>query len=279
MLILGLFAMRGASTYGHGVMLARIANSIVAENQRRLFTRLMQQTMGFFADRHSADILARLATGAAAAGQALNLVIAAFGRDLLTLIALVVVMLIQDPIMFMFVLITAPIAILFLVKLMRRTRTVARSQWQGGAETLQTMQETVQGIRTVKSFTLEDQMRARFDDNVAVVERESNKLARVRQRTGPLAETLAGITVALAIVYAGYRVIETNASPGEFFSFMTAFLLAYEPAKRLARLNLDLNAVIVGVRVLFEIIDEPAPEQSDGALPPLNATNGACGVQ
>ncbi len=59
------------------------------------------------------------------------------------------------------------------------------------------------------------------------------------------------------MVYAGHRVINTGASPGEFFSFMTAFLLAYEPAKRLARLNLDLNVALVGVRVLFEVIDSP----------------------
>ena len=69
--------------------------------------------------------------------------------------------------------------------------------------------------------------------------------------------------------------IETGATPGEFVSFMAAFLLAYEPAKRLARLNIDLNNNLVGVRVLYEIIDSPAGEPNDDDLPALQLTHGA----
>ena len=57
--------------------------------------------------------------------------------------------------------------------------------------------------------------------------------------------------------------IDTGATPGQFFSFLAAFLLAYEPAKRLARLNIDLNSGLVGVRMLFEIIDSPPTEPPD----------------
>jgi ATP-binding cassette subfamily B protein len=87
-------------------------------------------------------------------------------------------------------------------------------------------------------------------------------------------ETLGGVAIALAITYGGYRVIETGATPGEFFSFITAFLLAYEPAKRLARLNIDLNSNLVGVNILFEIIDSPATEPADDDRPPLALQNG-----
>ena len=63
--------------------------------------------------------------------------------------------------------------------------------------------------------------------------------------------------------------IETGATPGQFFSFITAFLLAYEPAKRLARLNIELNSGLVGVRVLFEVIDSPPSEPLDLGKPDL----------
>jgi ATP-binding cassette subfamily B protein len=85
-------------------------------------------------------------------------------------------------------------------------------------------------------------------------------------------ETLGGFTVALAMIYGGYRIIETGATPGQFVSFMAAFLLAYEPAKRLARFNIDLNNNLVGVRVLYEVIDSPPGEPSDDDLPPLALT-------
>jgi ATP-binding cassette subfamily B protein len=82
-------------------------------------------------------------------------------------------------------------------------------------------------------------------------------------------ETLGGCAIAIAITYGGYRVIETGATPGQFFSFITAFLLAYEPAKRLARLNIELNSAIVGVRILFEVIDSPPSEAPDDTKPDL----------
>jgi ATP-binding cassette subfamily B protein len=264
-----IFTIRGLAIYGQAITLSRIGNSIIAENQRRLFAKMLQHNLSFFADRHSSEFTARLSTGAAAATQVLTLLITAVGRDLFSLIGLVLVMATRDPLMSLVVFLIAPPALLFLRKLIRRIRAVALNQWTGGARILETLQETLQGMRIVKSFTLEDTMRARFEANVDVVERESNKMARVSQRTGPLMETLGGVAIAVAIVYGGYRVVETGATPGEFFSFITAFLLAYEPAKRLARLNMDLNANLVGVRILFETIDAPATEPADDAKPPL----------
>jgi subfamily B ATP-binding cassette protein MsbA len=272
LLLMLVFTLRGAATYGHSVILARVGNSIVAENQRRLFDRLQQQNLTYFSERHSTEMLARLSSGANAANQALNLVITAIGRDFLTLMALTVVMFVQDPIMSLVVFVIVPPVVLAMRKLVKRIKLVAMTQWQGGAQTLETLQETIQGIRLVKSFTLEDQMRQRFQANVASVQGASNKMARVSNRTAPIIETMAGLAIACLMVYAGHRVINTGASPGEFFSFITAFLLAYEPAKRLARLNLDLNVALVNVRVLFDVIDSPATEPEDEDRPPLKVT-------
>ena len=109
--------------------------------------------------------------------------------------------------------------------MIRRIYSIARSQFQGGTRIIETLQETLQGIRIVKAFTLEDTMRERFDRNVAAVEHEANKMARVSNRASPLMETLGGCAIAIAITYGGYRVIEIGATPGQFFSFITAFLL------------------------------------------------------
>src|SRR6185312_8630943 len=264
-----LFTGKGVATYGHTVLLSYIGNRIVADNQRRVFNKLLNEGLGYFSDRHSSEFIARLTAGAAAATQMINLLITSFGRDLLSLIGLVAVMVVQDPLMSFFSFVVAPPAFLVLRKLIRRIYSIARSQFDGGTRIMETMQETLQGIRIVKAFTLEDIMRERFSRNVEAVEYEANKMARVSARTSPLMETLGGCAIAIAITYGGYRVIDTGATPGQFFSFITAFLLAYEPAKRLARLNIQLNSGLVGVRVLFEIIDSPATEAIDDHKPAL----------
>jgi subfamily B ATP-binding cassette protein MsbA len=264
-----LFSVKGLATYGHSVMLSRIGNRIVADNQRAVFSKLLNEGLGFFSDRHSTEFIARLSTGAAAATQVINLLITSIGRDLLSLIGLITVMVVQDPLLSFFSFVVAPPALFVLRKLVRRIYSIARTQFHGGTRIIETLQETLQGIRIVKAFTLEDIMRERFDRNVAAVEHEANKMARVSNRASPLMETLGGCAIAIAITYGGYRVIETGATPGQFFSFITAFLLAYEPAKRLARLNIELNSALVGVRVLFEVIDSPPSEAPDDNKPDL----------
>ena len=267
-----IFLVKSFASYGHTVLLSRIGNHIVAMNQRQMFNALINQNVSFFAERHSSEFIARLTTGAAAASQVINLMVTAIGRDLLSLIALIGVMVVQDPIMSLFSLVVAPPAFLALRKLIRRIYVIARNQFSGGTHIIETMQETVQGIRIVKAFTLEDVMRRRLDGNVDALEHESNKFARVANRASPLMEGLGGLAVAGALIYGGYRVIDTGATPGQFFSFLAAFMLAYEPAKRLARLNLDLNSALVGVRILFEIIDSPPTEPNDDDKPELKIT-------
>jgi subfamily B ATP-binding cassette protein MsbA len=266
---MGLYMIKGASTYGHTVALARINSRIIADIQQRTFDTLLNQGLGYFADRHSSEFIARLTAGTTAVTQVLNLLILALGRDLLTLIGLAGVMISQDPILFCIGFVSLPPAMLVLRKLIRRIRVIAQHQFTGGARILETMQEAVQGIRIVKSFTLEEAMRARFAASVDEVERQANRMARVANRASPLMETLAGVGVALAVIYSGYRVIYTGATAGDLVSFLAAFVLAFEPAKRLARLNIDLNANLVGAKVLYELIDSPPTEPISDDGPPL----------
>jgi ATP-binding cassette subfamily B protein len=268
-----LFATKGIATYGQSVVLSRIGNRIIADNQRAVFAKLLNEGLGFFSARHSTEFIARLTTGAAAATQVINLLVTSIGRDLLSLVGLVTVMVVQDPIMSFFAFVVAPPAFLVLRKMIRRIKTIARAQFHGTTQVIEVLQETLQGIRVVKAFTLEDIMRERFNRNVAAVEQEANKFARVSNRSSPLMETLGGCAIAMAITYGGYRVIGTGATPGEFFSFITAFLLAYEPAKRLARLNIELNSGLVGLRILFEVLDSPPTEQVDDDKPALAPHN------
>jgi subfamily B ATP-binding cassette protein MsbA len=269
---IGIFTAKGFASYGGAVTLSRIGNRIIAENQRRMFDKLLHENIGFFADRHSSEFIARLTTGTVAVSQVINLLITAIGRDLMSLIGLCIVMVVQDPAMSIGGLIIAPPAFLFLRKLIRRVRGIARMQFTSGTQIIETMQEALQGMRMVKAFALEDEMRRRLAVSVGSVEHESNKMARVANRASPLMEMLGGFAIAMASVYAGYRVIYTGAMPGEFGSFLAAFLLAYEPAKRLARLNIDLTNNLVGVRVLYEVIDSPAGEPDDDHLPALALT-------
>src|SRR6201985_3997372 len=208
-----LFLIRGIAIYQQTVTLSKISNAILANNQLKLFTKLMSESIGFFSERHSSEFLARLTAGANSVTQVLNLLITPVGRDLLLLVGLIVVMLVQDAYMTMLGFLIAPPAMLVLRKLVKRIKGLAYNQFTGTASILETMQESLQGIRTVKAFTLEETMRERINQNIEAVERNANKMARVSNRSSPLMETLGGLAVAGSLMYGGYCVVGVQRPP------------------------------------------------------------------
>jgi len=270
--VIGIFTAKGLATYWQTIILSRISNSIIANNQRKLFAKLMQESIDFFAQSHSSEHLNKLSVGASSIAQVLSLLVTTAGRDFLTLVGLVTVMVTQDPWMSLLGLVVAPPMFLFVRKIVRLIKQVATSQFISGAHILEVVQESLQGIRTVKAFTLEDAMQRRLDGSVASMEAHANRMAKISNSSSPLMEMLGGIAIACALMYGGYRVIATDAAPGQFISFITAFLLAYEPAKRLARLNIDLSSLVIGARMLLQVIDTPASEPDDGDNPAVKLT-------
>ena len=189
------------------MILSKISNAILAHNQRQLFAKLMSESVGFFSERHSSEFLARMTAGAKSITDLLNMLINAIGRDFLILIAMIAVMVSQDPILSLIGLVAVPPAMLMLRKLVKRIKGLAHTQFTGTASIMETMQESLQGIRTVKAFTLEGAMQKRIDGNIAAVERNANKMARVSNRSNPLMEMLGGFAVAGCLLYAGYSVV------------------------------------------------------------------------
>ncbi len=271
--IIVIFTMKGVSSYWQAVVLAKIRNQINAENQRRMFDKLLRQDLSFFSHKHSSEFTARIAFSSGAAAHVLNILITTLGRDIMTLTGLVVIMMVQDPLLSLVGLLLMAPSVIIVRRLVKRVQSIARDEFSGGARIAESLQETIQGLPVVKALNLEDEMRRRVDEDTRSVERTSNKLTRVMNRSGPLMESLGGIAVGLILIYGGHQVLILDVPPGQFISFIAAFLLAYEPGKRIARINVDLSNAIVGVRILFEILDLPE-HKVDSRLPALSVSEG-----
>ncbi len=277
--IAGLFVVRGAATYGYLVLLARTGNRIVASIQTRLFDHLLVQNMAFFQDRYSTEFMSRLAIAATSIRDTLQLLITSAGRDLLTLLGLISVMVIQDPLMSVIALSLMPVGGYGLASLIKSVRLLARRSFDGTAQILEIMQEAMQGLRIVKSFNLEPEMRRRMRAAVGEVEQIANHMSASMAIASPLADLLGGIAIAVVIFYGSWRISITHADAGSFFSFVAALLMAYEPAKRLARLNLEIQNGLAGAKLVYEILDRPAAEPVVGMQPRLAVGRGRIGFE
>jgi len=277
--VIAIFTLKGASTYGQMVVLSRVGNAIVADLQKKLFKRLTEQDQAYFDRMSLPELSIRVNSGAGAARSVIDMLVLSLGRDVLTLIGLVLVMVVQDPLMSLLALVIMPPAVVGVSLLVKRVKTYAKRQVVSNAKIGMTLQETVLGVRIVKAFGIESAMQKRMAASIAEVQSQSNKIASLTARTSPLMETLGGFAIALVIFYGGFSVVELGKDPGAFFAFITALLLAYDPARRLARLNVNLGKAIVGVRLMYELIDEEPDLVKVEDAPEMKVTAGQVALE
>jgi ATP-binding cassette, subfamily B, bacterial MsbA len=272
--IVVIYTVKGLATYGQQVILSRVGNSIVADVQRRIFDQMLRMKVSYYSRSHSSEFIARQAFIAQSASTVLNLLITTLSRDALTIVGLVIVMVSQDPLLSLFALMFVPLAAVGVRKIGIRVRKIMASEFQGAMQMMESLQETAQGIRIVKAFTLEDFMRARQEKAISGFQAAANKLARVSSRTSPIMESLGGFAIAAVVLYSGYTVIIRGNPPGSLFSFITSVIMLYEPMKRVARLHVDLSASLFGVGMLYSFLDERDYEHDRPDAPELEVTDG-----
>ncbi len=269
-----IFILKGFAAYFQEVWLSRIGNRLVADIQWQTYDHVLKMDVAFFQKYTSSDLITRLTQQASAARDMLNMLALGLGRDVLTIVGLVFVMVSQDPIMAGICLTVGPFVVLGLKRLMKRSRKAATSQFHSTTDIVGTVRETSQGVRIVKSFQLEGVLRQRMQTALKAVERLSNKIVRVQALVNPLIETAGGLAVAAVVLYAGWRSMSHGQTPGQFFAFITALLMTADPARRLSRLQLRLATAAIGVRMMYELVDTPPAEVDHGAPEDLVVSRG-----
>lgn len=272
--VAAIFIIKGLATFLQGLFLSRVGNAIIADRQRKIFDRILAQGIAFYHSIPSSDLITRVTHNAQAARSVLDLIVTSFVRDLFTLIGLVVVMIVQQPVLSLVAFIIGPLAIYGVNQILRRVRKIMEAEFLSLAQIVHVMQETTIGVRIVKSFNLEPLMRSRMHKAVSDVEKRANTIAALEAGTSPIMETLAGLAISGVVLVSGFLVVQGGQTPGAIMAFITALLLAYEPAKRLARMRVSLEAGLVGVRMMFELADRPLTLVEKPDAEPLMAGPG-----
>ncbi|BCG91910.1 ABC transporter ATP-binding protein [Mesorhizobium sp. 131-2-1] len=264
---MGAFMLRGFAGYGQAVALAQIGNNLVARYQKRIFDHLMKLGVGFFNDTRSGRLAAQVNENIGGIRDLLSLTLISITRDAVTLVGLVGLMIYQDPVLSISSLLIGPPLIWAVVYITRRVRQINRESVLINSRLTGAIQEATQGIAIVKAFTLEDELARRIDSMADTAEQRGNKIARVSERLSPISDMLAGLAVTAVIAYSGYRALVLGQPPGAVFSFITALILAYDPARRLARMQVNMERALVNARMIYELLDlEPQQGDAPGAV-------------
>ncbi|MBR9780402.1 MAG: ATP-binding cassette domain-containing protein [Rhodospirillales bacterium] len=264
--VLAAFALKGFANYGQSVLMSYVGGRILADIQNKLYEHVIRLDIGFFHNTNTGKLITRFTSDITAMRAAVSVSLTGFGKDFFTAIVLIGVMFYQDWQLAIIAFTVFPAAILPIARLGKRMRKVSANTQQQIGEFATLLEQTFQGVRHVKAYGMEPYECSRMEKLVETVFDLSFKAQKVSARSSPIMETLGGAAITTIIIYGGSRVIDGASDPGSFFSFITALLLAYEPVKRLANININLQAGLAASQRVFTVLDiEPEIRDADDA--------------
>ena len=272
--VMATFVVKGLANYAQATLMAYVGLHIIADLQNRLYAHLSRLDLSFFHRNPTGKLISRFTYDINLMRGAVSNVLTSLGKDLLSVVGLVTVMFIQDWPLAAISIFAFPLAVFPIVRLGRRVRAVTADTQEEMGQLTTLLEQTFQGIRVVKAYGMEEYEKGRMGEIIKRIFRLAFRAARIRALSSPIMETLGGGAVAIVIVYGGYRVVGQQTDPGAFFSFLTALLLAYEPMKKLAMLNANLQEGLAGAQRMFDLLDvEPGIHEKPAARP-LSASAG-----
>jgi subfamily B ATP-binding cassette protein MsbA len=265
---LALAVVKGVTDYGEAVLMSRVGLRVITDVQNALYARLIRADLAYFNANASGTLISRFTNDVALLRSAAANVLAAIGKDAVTVVFLMALMFYQDWLLALASCFAFPLAIRPIVGIGRRMRRVsANTQIEYGQLTT-LLSQTFQGARHVKAYGMETYEQGRAAALFERIFRLVDRANRTRARSSPLMEALGGGAVAVVIAYGGYQVINDARTPGAFFAFITALLLAYQPLKSLANLNASLQEGLAAAQRLFAVLDiEPEISDRSNARP------------
>jgi ABC-type multidrug transport system fused ATPase/permease subunit len=241
--------------YGNSVVMTVFLRSVSVSYQKKLFAKLLSDDVRHFAGQHASNQMSQLRLLGSAAGQGVINIANKLFADGLTLIALFSVMVLQDPWMTLGCLVIIPLIFWLVSSLSHRIRSVADEEADLTGAFYEVGSEAFDGIKTVKSYQLEEQTTRRFNRAIERLEERLFGIAKVTEATVPIMEFLGGLVIGSFVVYAAWQTISNGKTPGEFTAFITAFLMAYQPAERVSRIWVDVQKNIVQAGRMFTLLD------------------------
>jgi len=272
--VIGLALTKGLADYGQSVLMAHVGQRIIADAQAELYAHLMRADLGWLHDMPTGKLISAFLYDANLLRDAVSRVITGMARDVLTAAFLLALMFHQDWKLASATVLLLPLAVLVIRRFGRRMRRASTATQEEVGRFTAILSETLGGVRLVKAYGLEARETARTRESIERRLKHMYKAIKVRAATGPFTELLSGIAVATVIAYGGHQVISGQTTPGTFFSFIAALIMAYQPIKSLANFHTGLQEGLSAAERLFALLDiEPSIRDAPHA-PALRVQGG-----
>ncbi len=253
-----IFFVNGVAGYIQTVLMNKVGQNIVADIQRDLFSSFVALDLKFFQDNPSGQLVSRVVNDVDVVRNAITNGLTGIGKNLITLIFLMMLMFWQDWKLALIAICIFPPAGLFVGWVGRRLRKLSGNVQRELAQLTDTLTQIFQGIRQVKAYGMEGYERQRAGYVIERVKKLVIKSVTVGTLSTPFNEVLIGTALAGIVIYGGTQVVSDNLTLGALMSFIAAFTLAYEPVRKLAKLNNTVQTGLGAAERVFDMLDKQA---------------------
>ena len=265
-IILGIAFIGSGARYVHTLYMRFVGAKIIADMQIELFSHLLGSDLKLFHDQSSGRLISRFTNDIQMMRNAVSTSMTAIVKEFITMFFLICVMIYQSGVLTIIAMFAFIGAIYPLMRFGKRSRKISgQTQIELGDFTNQ-LDDIFSGVRTVKAYNREAYESERAKGTIDRLFKLYFKAARVQAISSPAMEFISGLAIAGVIFYGGMQVIDGTTTPGAFFSFITAFIMAYRPMKALAGLNNAIQEGLAAADRYFHIIDtKPSIDDANDA--------------
>jgi ATP-binding cassette, subfamily B, bacterial MsbA len=261
--ILGVAVLKGIFSYGQNYLMSYVGNQVVTDVRQELFLQLMRLPVGFHDTNTSGRLVSRVINDVNLMANAAAGVLKDLFQQGLTFVAMMGVIFYQNWKLAAVSVIVIPLSVSTMVRMGQRLRGLSTRGQERIGDMASALQETLAGIRIVKAFGREDSEALRFRESNKAYLRATMKATQVSSLASSHMEVIGVLGVAGIIWYGGYLVIQGTMTPGAFFSFLAAMIMAYTPLRRLAGANNTVQQALAAAERVFQVLDLPNEQDQD----------------
>jgi subfamily B ATP-binding cassette protein MsbA len=255
LVIIAVYVVKGVGAYLSSYLMADVGQRVVRDIRNALFSHILGQSAGFFGVRTTGKLMSRIVNDVGQVQHGVSQTLGDLSRESLALIGYVSLLFYYDAQLALLCLTGAPVVVYPLVRFGQRIRRTTRWSQEAIEQITHIGTEAFTCHRIVKAFSAERREAEKFERASHHLYRTNMKVTSVISVLPPLMELIGGVAFAGALWYGSQEIASGRLTTGEFTAFIAVLFLIYGPARKLSRVNANLQQAVVASERIFEIMD------------------------
>jgi len=267
------FVLKAFSIYGTRIVTIKVGIKIIKNIQTLMAQKFLLSDISHITKKHSGKYLSNFTNDTNILFLVLTGVVVTLFKETFTLIALLGLMFYQDWQLSLLAILMIPIAVLSSKNIGKKMGKKVLISLEASDKFMKFLSEIIKGSWLIKIYQKEEEELKKISMIIDERFKAIKKVEQTRLGAGPIMEIISSIAIAIVVFFAGYRSLQGAITLGEFISFLAALMLAYQPIKALAGINVGIQEGIAAARRIYEIIDQKNEIVNDENAPSLKLTN------